>query len=185
MQYHPTPLDGAYTIDLEKHGDDRGFFARVACEKEFADHGLNGDFVQINTSLSADKATLRGMHYQLPPHGEVKLVRCLRGAIYDVILDLRIESATFGKWFAAELNADNRLMMYVPEGFAHGIMTLTDDTEIIYFVTAAYAPEAERGVRWNDPKFAINWPMPPAVLSDRDREQRDFDPAWHLDKPTV
>ena len=184
MKYHPTPLEGACTIEPQMFGDERGFFARVACRKEFAEHGLNGDFVQINSSLSAEKGTLRGMHYQAPPHREVKLVRCLRGAIYDVIVDLRPDSPTFGQWTAAELTAKNRLMMYAPEGFAHGMMTLEDDTEIIYFVTAHYAPDFERGVRWDDPKFAIEWPMTPTVLSDRDRNQRDFDPAWHLADPT-
>jgi len=136
--------------------------------------------VQVNNSLSAQKGTLRGMHYQLAPRAETKLVRCIRGALYDVILDLRPDSPTFGQSFGAELSAENRRMMVVPKGFAHGFITLADDTEAFYFVDEFYAPEQERGVRWDDPRFAISWPLAPVVLSDKDREHRDFDPAWHL-----
>jgi dTDP-4-dehydrorhamnose 3,5-epimerase len=136
--------------------------------------------VQVNNSLSAQKGTLRGMHYQLAPKAETKLVRCIRGALYDVILDLRPDSPTFGKSFGAELSAENRRMMYVPKGFGHGFVTLTDDTEAFYFVDEFYGPEQERGVRWNDPRFAISWPIEPVVISDKDRGHRDFDPAWHL-----
>jgi dTDP-4-dehydrorhamnose 3,5-epimerase len=180
MIFNESPLRGAFTIDLEKRGDDRGFFARAFCEKEFAQHGLASRFVQVNNSLSAQKGTLRGMHYQLAPHAEVKVVRCIKGALYDVILDLRKDSPTFGQHFGAELSADNRRMMYVPKGFAHGLITLTDDAEAFYFVDEFYAPQHERGVRWNDPKFNIQWPIEPAVLSDKDKAHRDFDPAWHL-----
>ena len=180
MKFNPTPLAGAYLIDLEKRGDDRGFFARAFCSEEFAAHDLPGEFVQVNNSLSAFKGTLRGMHYQLSPHAETKLVRCIRGALWDIILDIRPDSPTFGQHFGAELSADNRRMMVVPKGFAHGFITLEDDTEAFYFVDEPYAPEHERGIRWNDPHFAIEWPMEPAVLSDKDRDQRDFDPAWHL-----
>lgn len=183
MKFDPSELAGAYLIELDELGDDRGFFARLFCEKEFGDQGLKTGITQINNSLSARKGTLRGMHYQLPPHAEAKIIRCLRGILYDVILDLRRDSATFGRSFGAELSAENRRMMYVPEGFAHGFITLTDDTEALYFVTAPYAPEAERGVRWNDPCFDIQWPIPPTVLSDRDAGLPDWDPAWHL-KPT-
>lgn len=180
MQFHETPLAGAYLIDLERRGDERGFFARAFCREEFRAHGLVGEFVQVNNSLSAAKGTLRGMHYQLPPAAETKLVRCLRGALWDAILDLRPGSASFGRWFGAELTAENRRMMYVPRGFAHGFVTLVDDTEVLYFVDAFYAPERERGVRWNDPRFGIGWPIPPAVLSEKDQKLPDFDPAWHL-----
>jgi dTDP-4-dehydrorhamnose 3,5-epimerase len=180
MIFNQTPLKGAYLIDLEKRGDERGFFARAFCEKEFAANQLVTHFVQVNNSLSAQRGTLRGMHYQLGAKAETKLVRCIRGALLDVILDLRNDSPTFGQSYSAELTAENRCMMYVPKGFGHGFITLADNTEAFYFVDEFYAPEAERGVRWNDPKFAIKWPMEPAVLSDKDRAHRDFDPKWHL-----
>src|SRR6516162_8646220 len=180
MIFHKAPLPGAYVIELEKRGDERGFFARMFCEREFAAQGLATRFVQINISASASKGTLRGLHYQLAPKAETKVVRCIRGALYDVILDLRRDSATFGKSFGAELSAENRLMMYVPKGFAHGFLTLTDFSEVVYLVDESYSPEQERGVRWNDPKFAIPWPAQPTVLSDKDRSFRDFDAAWHL-----
>lgn len=180
MIFNAALLAGVYTIDLEKRGDERGFFARVFCEREFAEHGLVTHFVQVNNSLSAEKGTLRGMHYQLAPHAEAKLVRCIRGSLYDVALDLRPESPTFGRSFGAELSAENRRMMYVPKGFAHGFITLEDDTEAFYFVDAFYAPQHERGVRYDDPKFDIRWPMKPTVVSEKDRGHRDFDPDWHL-----
>jgi len=180
MIFTETPLKGAFLIDLEKRGDDRGFFARAFCEKEFASRQLSTRFVQVNNSLSAQRGTLRGMHYQLHPKAETKVVRCIRGGLHDVILDLRKGSATFGQSFGAELTAENRRMMYVPKGFAHGFITLVDNTEAFYFVDEFYAPEAERGVRWNDPRFGIKWPIAPVVLSDKDREHRDFDSTWHL-----
>lgn len=180
MTYTAIPLKGAFIIELEKRGDDRGFFARAFCENEFAAKGLSSHFVQVNNSLSVPKGTLRGMHYQLAPKGETKLVRCIRGALYDVILDIRKDSPTFGQSHGIELSADNRRMLYVPKGFAHGFLTLLDNTEAFYFVDEFYSPPHERGIRWNDPKFNIKWPMHPAVLSDKDRNQRDFDPAWHL-----
>jgi dTDP-4-dehydrorhamnose 3,5-epimerase len=180
MIFHETSLPGAYLIDLEKRGDERGFFARAFCETEFAAHNLVTRFVQVNNSSSAQKGTLRGMHYQLAPKAETKLVRCIKGGLYDLILDLRKDSPTFGKSFGAELTADNRRMMYVPKGFAHGFITLSDDTEAFYFVDELYAPETERGVRWNDPKFDLKWPAAPVVMSDKDKNWRDFDPAWHL-----
>jgi dTDP-4-dehydrorhamnose 3,5-epimerase len=179
MKFNPTPLKGAYTVEIEKRGDDRGFFARVFCENEFAQAGLIPKFVQVNNSLSAKKGTLRGMHYQLVPKAEVKLVRCIRGALWDAIVDLRPDSPSFGKWFGAELNAENRLMMYVPRGFAHAILTLTDDTEALYMVSDFYGPEQERGVRWNDPKFKIAWPIEPSEISPKDAKWPDFDPAFH------
>jgi len=180
MIFTETPIPGAYLNDLEKRGDDRGFFARAFCEKEFAAHQLATRFVQVNNSLSAQKGTLRGMHYQLAPKAETKVVRCIRGALYDLILDLRPGSPTFGRSFGAELTAENRRVMYVPKGFAHGFITLADDTEAFYFVNEFYAPEYERGVRWNDPRFQLEWPIAPVVISDKDAQQRDFDPAWHL-----
>lgn len=180
MLFNPAPLAGAFVIELEKRGDERGFFARAFCEQEFTAHGLSTHFVQVNNSHSAFAGTLRGMHYQLAPAAETKLVRCIRGALWDVILDLRADSGTFGQWFGAELSAENRRMMYVPRGFAHGFITLTDDTEAFYFVDEFYAPDTERGIRWNDPRFAIRWPREPSVLSDKDRQHRDFDQAWHL-----
>jgi dTDP-4-dehydrorhamnose 3,5-epimerase len=180
MIFNPTPLAGAYLIDLDKKSDDRGFFARAYCEQEFGQHGLTTHVCQINNSLSIRKGTLRGMHYQLAPKAETKVVRCLRGVLYDVILDLRVGSATFGESFGAELTADNRRMMYVPKGFAHGFITLTDNTEALYFVDEYYSPENERGVRYNDPKFHIDWPAEPTIVSDKDRAYPSFDPSWHL-----
>ena len=180
MIFTETPLTGAYLIDLEKRGDERGFFARAFCEREFASHGLVTHFVQINNSLSARQGTLRGMHYQLAPKAETKVVRCIRGALHDIILDLRDASPTFGQSFGAELTAENHRMMYVPKGFAHGFFTLADDTEALYLVDEFYAPESERGIRWDDPRFAIRWPAQPNVISDKDRNFPDFDPAWHL-----
>ena len=180
MIFTPTPLAGAYLIDLEKKGDDRGFFARAFCETEFRQHGLVSHFCQVNNSLSAEKGTLRGMHYQLAPKAETKLVRCIRGKLYDLVLDLRHGSPTFGKSFGAELSAENRCTMYVPKGFAHGFITLADDTEAFYFVDEFYSPEHERGIRFNDPMFELNWPIAPSVISEKDKTHRDFDPAWHL-----
>ncbi len=180
MIFTETPLRGAFVIDLEKQGDERGFFARAFCEREFSAHGLVTRFVQANDSLTAQRGTLRGMHYQLAPKAETKLVRCIRGALHDVILDLRSGSPTFGKSFGAELTAENRRMMYVPKGFAHGFLTLTHDSEAFYLVDEFFSPEHERGVRWNDPRFDIRWPFAPTTISDKDRGHRDFDPAWHL-----
>lgn len=180
MIFTETELPGAFLIDLEKRGDDRGFFARFFCEKEFAAKGLVTHFCQVNNSLSVPKGTLRGMHYQAAPKSETKVLRCIKGALWDCIIDMRKDSPTFGKWIGAELTAENRRMIYVPKGFAHGFITLTDNTEALYLVDEFYAPEAERGVRWNDPKFGIKWPAEPEVMSDKDKAIRDFDPAWHL-----
>ena len=179
MKFHPTPLHGAYTIELEKRGDDRGFFARFFCQKEFEAAGVPMPIVQINNSLSAKAGTLRGMHYQLAPAAEIKVVRCIRGSLYDAIVDLRPDSPTFGKWYGVELTAENRRMIFVPQGFAHGIMTLTDDTEAFYLVNAFYAPEQERGLRFDDPRFGIEWPRQPVEVSPKDASWPDFDPVFH------
>ena len=179
MRFLETPVQGVRLIELEKRGDARGFFARMFCEREFAEAGLESRFVQMNNSLTGRKGTLRGLHYQLQPAAEVKVVRCVRGALWDVVLDLRPDSPSFGKWFGAELSAENRRMMYVPRGFAHAFLTLTDDVEAIYLVSAFYSPEDERGVRWNDPRFGIEWPMRPVEISDKDARWPDFDPAFH------
>jgi dTDP-4-dehydrorhamnose 3,5-epimerase len=179
MKLHATPLVGAHTIELEKRGDDRGFFARFYCEKEFEAAGIAMPIVQINNSQSANAGTLRGMHYQLPPAAEIKVVRCIRGALYDVIIDLRPDSPSFGKWFGAELTAENRLMMFAPQGFAHGFITLTDDTEAFYLTNALYAPEEERGIRFDDPRFGVVWPRTPVDVSQKDRDWPSFDPSFH------
>lgn len=180
MKFEETPLPGAYVIELERFGDDRGFFARAFCRDEFKSQGLTTGVVQINDSLSAQKGTLRGMHYQIAPHQETKVVRCIRGALYDVILDMRKSSPTFGQHFGVELSADNRRMLYVPRGFAHSFITLQEDTESLYFVDSPYAPDAERGVRWNDPKFNVQWPLQPTTVSDKDASWPDFSPEYHL-----
>lgn len=179
MRIEPAPLEGAATIELDLRGDERGFFARMYCEKEFAVAGLETRFVQANNSSNAQRGTLRGLHYQLPPDTEVKLVRCIRGALWDVIVDVRPGSPSFGRWFGAELTAQNRRMMYVPRGFAHGFITLTDDSELIYFVSDFYEPKQERGLRWNDPKIAIDWPIAPSVISEKDANWPDFESDWH------
>lgn len=174
MHFIKTPLEGAALIELDKKSDDRGFFARFFCTKEFAEQGFETQFIQVNNSLSHKAGTLRGMHYQLPPKGEVKVVRCIRGALYDVIIDVREDSPTFGQSFGCELTQDNRRMMYVPQGFAHGFLTLQDDTEALYLVSECYSPAHERGIRWDDPTFAVRWPMTPSVISDKDRSHPDF-----------
>ncbi|MDE3174847.1 MAG: dTDP-4-dehydrorhamnose 3,5-epimerase [Pseudomonadota bacterium] len=179
MIFHQTPLAGARLIELEKRGDERGFFARMFCEREFGAQGLETRFVNVNNSLSGAPGTLRGLHYQIGEAAEVKLVRCLRGALWDAILDLRPGSPSYGRWFGETLSADNRLMMYVPRGFAHAILTLEPDTEALYLVSAHYAPTQERGVRWNDPRFDIGWPIAPREISAKDAAWPDFDALGH------
>ncbi len=161
-------LNGAYLIDIEPRGDERGFFARGWCAREFEQQGLVNRMVQANLSFNATAGTLRGLHFQREPHAEVKLVRCTRGALFDVVVDLRPDSPTYRQWAGAELSADNRRAMYVPEGFAHGLQTLCDDTEVFYQVSAFYAPQAEGGLRWDDPAIGIDWPLPVAQISDKD-----------------
>lgn len=169
MIFTDLPVKGAYLIDIEPHSDERGFFARSFCAKEFAEHGLQEAFVQANLSHNLHRGTLRGLHYQHPPHAEAKLVRCTRGALFDVVVDLRSESPTYGQWAGAELSADNRRALYVPEDCAHGFQTLVDDTEASYLLSAFYTPGAEGGLRWDDPELDINWPIqPPTLISTKD-----------------
>jgi len=174
MKFTETPLQGAYVIDLDTIEDERGFFARSWCRKEFADHGLIPDLVQCNISFNKKKGTLRGMHFQTQPYGETKLVRCTQGAVHDVIIDLRANSPTFKKWHSVELTARNRTMLYIPADFAHGFQTLEDNTEIMYQMSEYYHPDHARGVRWNDPVFSIAWPVNNQIVSERDREYTDF-----------
>jgi dTDP-4-dehydrorhamnose 3,5-epimerase len=176
VKFVPTRLSGACIIDIEPLSDERGFFARTFCRDEFAAHGLRIDFPQCNTSYNSQRGTLRGMHFQREPYAEAKLVRCTRGAIYDVIVDLRPESPSLCRWMAVELTAENHRMLYVPEGFAHGFQTLADDSEVFYQMGAMYRSDAAAGVRWNDPAFEIHWPLPDPVISSRDAGYGDFVP---------
>jgi dTDP-4-dehydrorhamnose 3,5-epimerase len=166
--FTPTELKGAFEIELNQLKDDRGFFARAWCEKEFAEHGLTPVVHQVNVSFNKKKGTLRGMHYQVAPYQEAKTVRCTRGAIYDVIIDLRKDSATYKQWIGVELTADNYKMLYVPEDFGHGFITLEDNTEVTYQVSEFYTPGAEQGICWNDPVFNISWPESVQVISEKD-----------------
>jgi dTDP-4-dehydrorhamnose 3,5-epimerase len=174
VKFSPTALAGAYIIDIEPLQDERGFFARSWCREEFAGQGLNPDLAQCSISFNKKRGTLRGMHYQAAPHEETKVVRCVRGSIYDVIIDLRPASPTFRKWIAVELDADNRRMLYVPAGMAHGFQTLADDTEVFYQISTPYHPPSARGVRWDDPAFGIEWPAGARIISDKDRHYPDF-----------
>lgn len=170
MIFCETQLKGAFIIEIDPKHDTRGFFARAWCAKELEAYKLRSDFVQCNISFSPNEGILRGLHYQKPPYQEVKLIRCTQGAIYDVIVDLRSESPTYLQWFGIELNSQNRRSLYVPEGFAHGFQTLEDNSEVCYPVTQFYTPDAEAGVRWDDPLFAIEWPeADPRIISDKDR----------------
>lgn len=176
MIFTETNLKGAFIIEPQRLEDDRGFFARTWCQEEFEAYGLRPRWVQSNISFNKHRGTLRGMHYQAPPHQEVKLIRCTAGVIYDVIIDLRPASATFKHYASVTLTAENCTMLYAPEGFAHGFLTLEDNTEIFYQMSAFYAPECARGVRWNDPAFGIHWPSAVKVISERDRGYPDFIP---------
>lgn len=174
MIFEETKLKGAFLIEPERLEDERGYFARTWCKREFEAQGLNTNIVQCSISFNKKKGTLRGMHYQAPPYQEVKLVRCTSGAIYDVIIDMRRESQTYKQWVAAELTAENQKMFYIPEGFAHGLITLQDNAEVFYQISESYHPECSRGVRWNDPGFSIQWPIAPTVMAERDRNYPDF-----------
>lgn len=173
MDFQKTPLDGAYTIALDRRQDERGFFARAFCQQEFADHGLETTYVQANISQNKQAGLLRGMHFQRGKDAEVKLVRCIAGSVYDVIVDMREDSPSYRQWYGAELSAENGLLMYVPKGFAHGYQALTDDATVHYMVSAFYAPESEGGIRYNDPAIGIQWPLPVTGLSPKDE-------AWLL-----
>ncbi len=174
MIFTETELKGAFVIELEKFGDERGFFALSWSQDEFAKRGLESSMAECNVSFNRERGTLRGMHYQEDPYGQAKVVRCTMGAIYDVIIDLRSESLTFKKWFGVELNAENRLNLYVPKGFAHGFQTLEDNSEISYQMSSPYVPDSGRGVRWNDPAFGIEWPEKVRIMNARDKDYRDF-----------
>ena len=174
MKFTETKLKGAFILDIEKHEDPRGFFARIFCQKEFEAHGLMSRVAQTSVSLNFKKGTLRGMHYQMAPHQEAKLIRCATGAIYDVIVDLRKKPATFKQWFGVELSGDNYKMLFIPEGFAHGLVTLTDNTQILYQMSEFYAPGFDRGFRYDDQAFGIQWPVKIAELSEKDASWPSF-----------
>jgi len=173
--FKETKLKGAYLIEPEKFEDQRGFFARSFSDQEFSDRGLSANFVEAGISFNLRRHTVRGMHFQAAPHAQAKLVRCTRGAIFDALIDLRPESPTYKQWFAHELTAENRLMLYIPEGFAHGFQTLAEETEVFYQLSERYTPASERGVRWNDPVFGIEWPETETIIiNERDRTYPDF-----------
>lgn len=174
MKFTETKLKGAFVIDMTPMQDERGFFARTFCQKEFLNHGLEVNFVQGNASRSKIKHTLRGMHFQVNGSEEVKIIRCVRGCIQDVIIDLRKDSATYCEYISVELSEDNKRMLYVPRGFAHGFLTLDEDSEVAYMVSAFYDPQNERGVRWNDPAFGIEWEAQPVVLSEKDAKHENY-----------
>jgi dTDP-4-dehydrorhamnose 3,5-epimerase len=170
MTFAETELKGAFVLEREPAHDERGFFARMWCQKEFAARGLNSSFVQASVSFNRARGTLRGLHYQAAPYAEAKLVHCIRGAIYDVIVDLRPDSISYRYWVAVELSADNGRMLYIPEGVAHGFQTLRDDTEVCYYITEFHTPGTERGVRWNDPLLNVQWPeVEHRIMSEKDR----------------
>ena len=175
MRFEATEVEGCFVIEPAPRGDYRGFFSRIFDADEFRKNGLADRFVQFNKA-----GTLRGLHYhQVAPAGEEKLVRCVAGAIFDVVVDLREHSPTFGRWAGVEISSENRRLLYAPKGCAHGFMTLAPETELIYFASAPYSGDNERVLRWNDPRFSIRWPREPAVLSDKDRDARDYEPASH------
>ena len=174
MIFQATKIRGAHVIDLERRTDSRGYFARAWCQKEFEAHGLTARMAQVNVSSNMQQGTLRGMHYQLPPYREAKVISCTRGAIYYVAIDLRADSPTYMQWVAVELTAENRRMLFLSEGCAHGFQTLRDDTEILYFMSEFYCPGHSRGVRYDDPAFGISWPLPITSVSDADRAWPDY-----------
>jgi dTDP-4-dehydrorhamnose 3,5-epimerase len=177
MKFIKTQLEDAYLISMEQLEDERGFFARTWCTREFSKHGLAPSFVQCSISFNHKKGTLRGMHFQIPPHEETKLVRVTTGAIFDVIVDMRPSSKTYLQHLGVELNAENRTMLYIPKGFAHGFITLRNNSEIFYQMSEFFVPDASRGIRWNDPALNIQWPEPVAVISKRDEQWPDFFPS--------
>lgn len=169
MRFLETPLAGAFLIECDRHADARGFFARLWCRREFEAHGLATDFPQENLSVNDKAGTLRGLHYQRAPHAETKVIRCTRGALYDVMVDLRPDSPTYLRWHAVALNAEDYRALYIPQGLAHGFQTMSDRTEAQYMVSTYYAPQAEGGLRYDDPALNIRWPLPVSVISDKDR----------------
>lgn len=175
MRFEPLQVSGAVRIVPQPHEDERGLFSRIFCEEEFSGAGLPVHFPQMSISVNRRKGTVRGMHYQAEPHGEVKVVRCARGAIHDILIDLRRRSPTFGKSVAVELTQRNLLAVFIPPGIAHGFQTLEDDTEVHYMMDHAFVPQSARGVRWNDPAFQVEWPLEISVLSERDATYPDFD----------
>ncbi|SMB92668.1 dTDP-4-dehydrorhamnose 3,5-epimerase [Hymenobacter roseosalivarius DSM 11622] len=180
MIFTETKLAGAFIIDMERLSDERGFFARSWCEDEFAARGIHQLPQQASISSNPKRGTLRGMHYQIAPHGESKLVRCTRGGIYDVVVDMREQSPTYGQWIGVELTADNFRMLFVPEYFAHGFITLQDNTDVAYQISAKYTPDAQRALRWNDPSIGIEWPVEPVLLSEKDRNHPDVQIAVRM-----
>jgi dTDP-4-dehydrorhamnose 3,5-epimerase len=175
MNFDETSISGAFIIRCERFEDERGFFAKVFSRREFESNNLGADFVDFNVSFSRKKGTLRGLHYQLPPHSEDKLMRCTKGGIYEVIVDMRPESSTYGQWVGVELRASGLTMLYVPKGVANGFQTLEDDSEVFYTASRYHNPPAERGLRWNDPRLGISWPLPgDPILSEKDRSWPDF-----------
>lgn len=169
MKFIPLPLAGACLIEPEPYSDERGWFARTYCKREFAAIGHTAEWVQLNHSFTKDKGTIRGMHFQLPPYSEIKMVRCIAGAVWDVVVDIRKDSPSFLQWYATELNPGNRHMLYIPAGFAHGFQTLKPDTELIYHHSEYYQPGVESGLRFDDPALSLSWPLPVTIVSDRDR----------------
>lgn len=174
MIFAALEIPGAFILDIEPHADERGLFARTFCEREFSDQGIDARFVQSSTSFNLRRGTLRGLHYQQEPHEECKLVRCTAGAIRDVIVDLRRGEDTFGRWASVDLTAENRRAIYIPAGVAHGFQTTVDRSEVLYHITEFYHPELARGIRWNDPRLRIDWPILPPILSDRDASYPDL-----------
>jgi dTDP-4-dehydrorhamnose 3,5-epimerase len=177
VTFTETPLEGAYVVEIERINDERGWFARSFCSEEFEEHGLDPSVVQCNISFNHMRGTLRGMHYQEEPHAECKLVRCVRGAIYDVVVDLRADSPTYRTWYGVELTPENGRMLYVPKGLAHGFQTLADESEVFYQMSEVHVPSHARGVRWNDPAFGIRWPAAEErIISAKDQAYPDFMP---------
>jgi dTDP-4-dehydrorhamnose 3,5-epimerase len=181
MIFHELPIQGSYFIELDKKEDERGFFARSFCSERFRECGLIDQFVQHNVSWNRKKGTLRGMHYQEAPYGEAKLIRCIQGAIYDVFIDMRPKSPTYKQWFGKELSSKHHALLYIPAGCAHGFQTMKDDTEVLYQSSCCYTPHAERGIRWNDPAFKVQWPLTPTIVSAKDRNH----PLLPADKMTI
>jgi dTDP-4-dehydrorhamnose 3,5-epimerase len=177
MIFTESPLAGAYIVDMSRHEDERGFFARSYCADEFAAHGFGSNMRQCSVSYNETRGTLRGMHFQAAPHDEEKLVRCTAGAIFDVIVDVRLRSPTQRRWFGAELSAANRRSLFIPKGFAHGFISLADASEVFYMISEPYVPVFSRGIRWNDPALGIEWPLTPTVMSARDAAYPLLDPT--------